>query len=189
MLKQCLYVVSTSTTAILILAITASHAKALDFTFSFYNISGNRTGTVSGIITGLEDNTANQAADSVVVISYPDALEGSFDNGNDAVLWSEQRNNSFTVKNGVITNASFVAQQNNGTNTDKLWLGQNRFSVNYLTLNNNSTLTYNNHGFLGATYTLITTTQSSHFKVVSDMGLNIFAVILSLYHLDRIIRK
>ena len=50
---------------------SAMPAQALDFGFEFSNFYGNTNGTVTGRILGLQDNTSNQAASSVIIDSIP----------------------------------------------------------------------------------------------------------------------
>ena len=90
------------------LAFNSGAAKALDFTFSFSNVTGNTPGTVTGTIQGLNDN-ATSAATGVIIQTYPSGLSGSPNQGGfDATKWAVI-NNSFSVTNGNITAASFDA--------------------------------------------------------------------------------
>jgi hypothetical protein len=49
----------------------ASSAQAVNFNFSFSNVTGPTAGTVSGTITGLSDNTNGQTGAVVTVTSSP----------------------------------------------------------------------------------------------------------------------
>ena len=77
-------------------------ANALTFQFSFTNNTGNdpAQSLVQGIISGLQDNTANQPALSVQVTSNP----AGFGVGEYVGV---PLNNFFTVSGGVITSALF----------------------------------------------------------------------------------
>ena len=89
----------------------ASPAHALDFNFSFSNVTGNADGTVTGEIFGLTNN-ATSAASDIVIDSAPagwvlPAIPFSvFSHAGD---WSGGYidENSFTVSNGVLTDANF----------------------------------------------------------------------------------
>lgn len=95
-------------------------ASTLDFTFSFTdNAFSNVSGTVTGEIFGLSDNTANQAASQIIINSYPSALglgsspiltTTSF---LDATKWLVDTN-LFTVSAGQITFTHFYAHQLSG---------------------------------------------------------------------------
>ena len=74
----------------LVLLVFASPSHALTFQFSF--------GGVQGLISGLEDNSANQAADSVLVTVSPIGGLGEY---VPAVF------NSFTVSSGAMIFANF----------------------------------------------------------------------------------
>lgn len=88
---------------------SAIPAQALDFGFEFSNSFGNTNGTVTGRILGLQDNTSNQAASSVIIDSTPGVFSpigsvpspGGF--GNDVLIWTEFWVNNFSVTNGTIT--------------------------------------------------------------------------------------
>ena len=76
----------------LILLVFASPSHALTFQYSF--------GGVEGLISGLEDNSALQAADSVSVTASPIGGLGEYAPGTI---------NDFTVLNGVILSANFLS--------------------------------------------------------------------------------
>lgn len=88
---------------------SAIPAQALDFGFEFSNFFGNTNGTVTGRILGLQDNTSNQAASSVIIDSIPGIFSpigsvpspGGF--GNDVLTWTAFWVNNFSVMNGAIT--------------------------------------------------------------------------------------
>lgn len=86
--------------------------QALGFSFEFGNFDLGISGLVKGRILGLSDNTANQAATSVIIDSLPSVYSppGSPRGyGNDLVLWPRNLSNQFTVDNGVITDFKFTA--------------------------------------------------------------------------------
>ncbi len=187
MLNKSLIFASTLMATTLAVAITAPHAKALEFTFSFSNVTGSTPGTVSGKITGLEDNTSNQAADSVIIESFPGSLGGSFDEGDDAVAWNDVQENSFSVTNGEIVSAMFYAETasfNNLFALNTVVLGD-LFDANYLTLDR-STDVSNTGGFEGASYSLLSTPVP--FGVIPDTGIGILAGIWGISRLRKTMR-
>jgi hypothetical protein len=90
----------------------AMPAVALDFNFSYTNVTGGIAGTVEGTIFGLADNTNNQSATSIVITSVPAAYTFPLLDGNDVTLWDAQFDNTFDVSNGMITSISFLASTN-----------------------------------------------------------------------------
>jgi len=88
----------------------------LDFSFSFSDSGG----TVSGRILGLMDDTSNQAAQQVIIDSYPTPpfsnVGGAF--GGEATSWSTVGLNDFSVLGGTITQMGFYAAEGN----HKFWL-------------------------------------------------------------------
>ena len=95
--------------AALTLMLSASSAKADDFTFSFGNTVGDVSGTVTGEIIGLTNNSTSSATE-VLITSYPVGLNSIFGNPIDASLWDQQFQNSFTEVGGELTGGSFWAQ-------------------------------------------------------------------------------
>ncbi|GAC1423449.1 MAG: hypothetical protein NVSMB62_19890 [Acidobacteriaceae bacterium] len=83
-------------------------AHADSFTFSITNTVGNVSGTVSGEILGLTNNATGAAA-QVLITSGPAGLNSIFSYPIDATSWTNQSQNTFTVTDGVITNAQFTA--------------------------------------------------------------------------------
>ena len=187
MFKQFLKVASISMTTSLALAVNAHTTQALDFTFSFDNSIGNTSGTVSGIIQGLNDNNTG-AASAVIVTDVPIDLEGSFNNGNNAVAWDTQYSNSFTVTNGVITSGNFEARDI-GFGFDTLCLnatGANCVpNANLFTYDSNTTRVYNNDGFAGVTFAPV----AVPFGVSPNMGLIILGGIWSISRLRKTVGK
>jgi hypothetical protein len=84
----------------------AQAATLLDFSFSFTNNNGNVSGTVTGIIYGLQDNTNGQAAANVVITSAPAEL-GAVTYPLSAMVGVVS--NSFNVLNGQITDSVFYS--------------------------------------------------------------------------------
>lgn len=86
--------------------VASAHA-GLNFDFSFTNTDGNVSGTVTGEIFGLTDNSTSAATD-IVIDSYPAALTlpaapwDIFDDGSLLIV-----ENSFTVAGGAVTAAGF----------------------------------------------------------------------------------
>jgi hypothetical protein len=122
---------------------STSPAHALDFNFNF---TGNDGNTVGGTIYGLEDN-ATSAASDVVVTSASNTLHSVVGSvfqfqSNTTNLFS----NSFTVSNGVLTNASFDIRKEGLS----LLLGNNSLGWNFYYTTDLSTANYN--GFSGAIY-------------------------------------
>jgi hypothetical protein len=130
-----------------------SPAHALDFNFTFTGTDGT---VVNGTIDGLVNNTTNESASSVVVTSVSNS-----DTSVVGLNWVSNSNlvvvsNSFTVANGVITNANFASQ--GGVLQlllDYDLLGIGGIYQNYL--HDHNTNTYNNAptvalGFGGALY-------------------------------------
>ena len=97
-----------------ITAVTAQNAKALEFTFSFSNETGNTPGTVEGLIQGLNDNMDNQTPTAVIITDFPVAL-GSSTEGLNAAEWSFQPlGPNFGVFNGELTSISYDARSSDG---------------------------------------------------------------------------
>jgi hypothetical protein len=141
-------------TAMAALVAAAPAYAGLDFYFSFINGNGNVSGTVTGEIFGLTDDTTSGATD-VVIDSYPAGLSLP------AVPWdifndSNYTNvgNGFTVSGGVIT-AAFFAELD--------FADSSSFSLNDEGFNNvidlNGNAVENEGGFKGATYTAVPTPE------------------------------
>jgi hypothetical protein len=111
------------------LALAAAPAIADDFFFSFTNDVGNVAGSVTGEVFGLTDN-ATSAATSVQIFTWPLALipvaaQPSYPAPIEALSWSFQDGNSFTVAGGVVTSGAFHADDvpgAAGAGLDRLWL-------------------------------------------------------------------
>ena len=94
----------------------APQAKALDFNFSFSNVTEDVSGTVTGVIKGLTDNATSAASDITItfapagVTPLPATTFSIFDYATQLnSLWGSPYIvvNNFTVTNGVITDALF----------------------------------------------------------------------------------
>jgi hypothetical protein len=136
----------------------ASPALAVDVTFTFAsdltdpNTSNAVAGTVSGRILGLTDN-ATSSATAVWIDSF--SVGGFSGVPVDAVTWNFQDVNSFTLVGGVLTNASFHADNTGGL--DRLYLNINvgwpNGFTNYASVGvNNDISIWNNNGFRGVDY-------------------------------------
>jgi len=89
------------------LALASTPGHALSFDFSMTNVTGIVSGTVTGLIEGLTDN-ATSAATDVIVQNYPSAIVApSAPFAVDLPPFASF--NSFTVADGAITSAVFVA--------------------------------------------------------------------------------
>lgn len=84
--------------------------------FSFDNVDGNVSGTVSGRILGLDDSVlVAQSATSIIIDSVPAGLGGAFNVSNDVTTWSTV-GNSFTFDSGgSLSNVIAYAQDDNGS--------------------------------------------------------------------------
>jgi hypothetical protein len=163
----------------------------VDFIFSFANVTGDTNGTVTGRILGLSDNGIGQAAPSVLIDTFPAALAGSFNIGNDATLWEVQLVNSFDVSGGAITGATFGAFQGNGgaddgfrlNYTGNYWPTTSGISnQNWLTLDDTVPDVENLDGFAGVTFTPVA-------AVPLPGGLPLFLAALSAFGLIVIRRR
>jgi len=86
-------------------------AHALNFFYSFSNVTGNVAGTVSGEVFGLIDNSISGATD-ISVTSFPAGLTGLPAAPFSIFAYSTSLGqtvgaNSFTVTSGVITDVAF----------------------------------------------------------------------------------
>jgi hypothetical protein len=87
----------------------ATQANLLNFDFSFQNTTGDVSGTVSGEILGLANNSTG-AASEVLITSFPVGLNSVLGAGPfDATTWTYQMDNSFTVVNGQVVAGGFWA--------------------------------------------------------------------------------
>ena len=98
--------------AILLAAVAVSSpAVAGPLTFDFeFSDEFSAGDTVSGRILGLEDNLADQAATQIIIDDVTDGLVfQALVEGLDVTTLANQVANSFTVTDGVITDATFEA--------------------------------------------------------------------------------
>lgn len=79
------------------------------FKFSFENIEGNISGTVTGEIYGLVDDENGQLPSSIILTSWPEGLEGTAPLNPDLREWA-YNGGVFNVANGDIQWVTFVAQ-------------------------------------------------------------------------------
>lgn len=118
-----------------LLASTAAHAT--DIPFSFTNTIGDVSGTVTGRIIGLVDNSTS-AATAIYIDSFPTALNSAFGSPPiDVFAWNDQwfyvGQNSFTLSNGVLTSAQFFVQAQDDNGFFQLWLNGDG-NTNFLSL-------------------------------------------------------
>lgn len=171
------------------IGVTAKEAKALDFNFSFTDDSNDFSfeatyvsGTVSGVIRGLEDNQANQAPTSVEILSFPGGLLGDLETSLIASDWELVLGSGFTVNNGAITAADWVAQQSDdGSGDDVDQIRINFQSINSLTFDSLSTLTGNSDSFAGVTFS--SASASVPFEFSPSLGL---VAVGSIFGLSRL---
>lgn len=145
-------------TAVAAMTLASTPAMAVDFTFSFSTdltdpaVLNGVAGTVTGRVLGLTDN-ATSAATSVFIDSYS---VGGFSAPTNATLWSFQEFNSFTVVGGLITNATFHADDSSG-GFDRLYINLDVGYVNGFTnyastgVSNRASI-WNNNGLQGLTF-------------------------------------
>src|SRR3974377_159666 len=94
----------------LLLGAVAANAGTRNFDFSVTNTIGTVSGTFTGEIFGLTDN-ATSAATSVLIETFPAAMNSLNSPPIDATLWDQQYQNSFVVSNGQIVDGGFWAAQ------------------------------------------------------------------------------
>jgi hypothetical protein len=157
-------------------------ASALSFQFSFTNTIGNIFGSVTGRVLGLIDNTADQAATSVIIDTYP-ALSGDVPN-LDVVTWDVVAVNSFTVVDGQIVSGGIGAQNNTATfaNFDTFLIGgviafilpccDAALANNALTFGGAEAVA-NNDGFQGVTYRAISPVPEPGTVALLSLGLGL----------------
>jgi hypothetical protein len=127
---------------------------------------GNVSGTVTGHVDGLIDNSTG-AATAVWVDSYPAAL-GSYSTPFDVLTWTGGAigENSFTVTGGVLTQVLFDISGANGIN-DQLYLNSDcscaygTGHTNFLDIGSNDSLFVWNVGDLNAPDGLVIGTYSA----------------------------
>jgi hypothetical protein len=149
-------------------------ANAMNFDFSFSNdpLYGNVTGTVTGEIFGLTNNSTSYAT-NVVIDSYPAGIAGlpaaPFNVPDYAAsLGQFIVDYGFTVTNGVLTGANY---QIYGGNFD-LASG----AYNALVSPNDQFRVQNQSGFAGVTFSAATPLPSTWLMLLSGfIGLGFFA--------------
>ncbi len=95
---------------VLILCGGSATAGSLNFDFSVTNTIGTVSGTFAGEVIGLTDNSISSAS-SVLIESFPAAMNSLDSPPIDATLWDQQYQNSFEVVNGQIVDGGFWAAQ------------------------------------------------------------------------------
>jgi hypothetical protein len=99
--------------ALMFAAMTGQVRASLVFDFSINNTIGSVSGTVTGEILGLVDNTPNQQAAHVLIETFPSQFDIQLlSSPVDATAWTI-KTNSFTVLNGQVTAADFNGQFGN----------------------------------------------------------------------------
>jgi hypothetical protein len=125
------------TTLLMVLAVTMLAAEgpvqaSQIFDFSFTNDGGNVSGTVTGRILGLNDNSTGPAS-HVLIDSFPGALSGLGAAPIDTALWNFPIVNSFTVTGGIVTAADFLVENDSPSSVDALGINEHDdFNVNRL---------------------------------------------------------
>jgi hypothetical protein len=93
------------------IALSGMSARADVFDFTITNVRGNVTGTVSGEIFGLVNNSTTSATE-VLITSFPGGLNTAVGSPPINVTnWATQTTNSFTETDGQITAFDFQASQ------------------------------------------------------------------------------
>lgn len=142
--------------AMLLLLSVNAHALTMSFSFGEDGVAdfGGTpvAGSVTGVISGLQDNLANQIAGiTVEIFAYPAGLGGIINDGLIASNWGTIVGTGFSVFGGVLTGAEFAAQTTVGADAfDQIRL--NYQSYNLLTFDAGATITGNSGGFSGAIY-------------------------------------
>ena len=165
--------------ALALLVGSSSVAKAeLVFSFCVENTIGNVAGVFSGEIFGLTDN-ATSSATKVVIESFPIGLNSLVGTGEDAVLWDQQNQNSFTVSGGMITAGGFWAQQTIGSLPYgyQLYLNGDGGPFNFLNLDGiDSAFVRGNNGFAAAHFSRNNAVpEPGSIALVASLGLTAVA--------------
>jgi hypothetical protein len=134
-----------------LLGAAALHANLLDFDFSFTNTIGDVSGTVTGEIVGLSDNSTSSAS-QVLIESFPSGLDNIFASlPIDATTWDQQYQNSFTVVGGQVVSGGFWAEQSVDGYQQGAQLYVNGVGYNFLNLDGNDTrYVWGDDGFAAA---------------------------------------
>jgi hypothetical protein len=144
----------------LLLSFASTPSHALTFNFSFDNLNGNVSGTVTGQIFGLNDNATGPAT-AVDITSAPPGLVPLPLPLSMPVSGSENSNNTFTVNSGVITASGFDGVVLDGTTKIELILTSGPSLVGSASLGVTSPPTANGVGStIQATYTEVPTTTT-----------------------------
>jgi len=129
--------------------VSSNAARALTFDFSFTNNVGNVSGTVTGEIVGLVNNTTSSAT-AVDILTWPAGLiplssQPFYTSPIDATTWASQFVNTFTVVNGNLVASDFHADNSTGVSTlDRLFINSGPCSsgptCSFLSLGSNDSL-------------------------------------------------
>jgi PEP-CTERM motif-containing protein len=141
--------------------VAPQNANALAFFFSFTNDVGNVSGTVTGEVFGLTNNSTSSAT-LVELLSWPSGLVPSANQSFyvppiNVTSWATQDINTFTVLDGQVTSGSFHADNSNSvSDLDRLYLNAGTCtsgpSCSFLSLGSNDGQ-YVWHGVDGTTFT------------------------------------
>jgi hypothetical protein len=141
--------------ALALLAATAAQTQAslLNFDFSITNTIGDVSGTVTGEILGLSDNSTGPAAE-VLIDTFPAGLNNiAGPTPINATLWTSQDQNSFTVSAGQVIAGGFWAENGifgNG-NFFQLYINGDGGPYNFVNLDGNDGLyVWGDDGFAAA---------------------------------------
>jgi hypothetical protein len=155
---------------VLTAAFTALPARAelLNFNFSLTNSSGFGTtsGTVTGEIEGLSNNSTGPASD-LIILTAPAGLNGASAEGPlpidlTAKGWTDVVN-SFTVSGGQITGGSFLGHSSDSNGRIYFNFGPGNNIVSFDGIN---TDVANQGGFAGVTYTPVSVPEPASLSLL-----------------------
>ena len=140
----------------------AMAAQAVDFNFSFTGTSGV-TGTVTGLIGGLTDNTSSVPS-SIIINTDPTGVPSG-------TILSQYLGGSFTVSNDTITAANDVIFEDSNSNFAIIF---NLSSTNILSNLTDGSYTSNSDEFSGVTYIPTATVPEPNEKGLIAFGIPLF---------------
>ena len=162
--------------AAVVLIAGSAHATTLDFSFS--NVIGNVSGTVTGRIFGLNPNGTSAATD-IVVDSYPAALVafGSYPTPVDVFAWTLATigENTFTLSGGNFVSGAFWDSPANGID-DQLFLNSTCCgpSTSYFDIgSHNSRQVWNDNGVVAGGISFTPETAAPEPASVALLGLGL----------------
>jgi hypothetical protein len=127
------------------------------------------------------DDSANQAATSILIDSFTGQTAGVFGTStNDVLNWSAQFNNSFTVSAGEIVAATFAAQDADIRGSFCLDRGGCLGDTNVLRLQIPDIRISNADGFAGVTFRNITAVPEPRTVGLIALGLLLLAGLRSM---------